>query len=212
LSDCELRAELDAEHGRGAPAGPQFGGRWSQWRVDCLVVQYRPATERDIAAIAALHADSWRRNYRGAYSDEFLDGDVLEDRRAVWSERLTQPEPVHDTVVAEHGGVIVGFVHTVLDHDPVWGALLDNLHVAHEVSRRGVGTQLMARSASAVVARGRRKSLYLLVLETNAPAQAFYEARGGQCVGSEVSEPPGGGSIIGLRYAWRDPSVLLQEP
>jgi hypothetical protein len=57
-------------------------------------VQYRPATERDIAAIAALHADSWRRNYRGAYSDEFLDRDVFEDRRAVWSERLTQPNMV----------------------------------------------------------------------------------------------------------------------
>ena len=185
---------------------------WSPVRAACLrlVVEYRPATERDIEAIAALHADSWRRNYRGAYSDEFLDGEVFADRRAVWSERLTEAEPLHDTVVAEHEGEIVGFVHTVLDHDPVWGALLDNLHVSHEVTRRGVGTQLTARSASAVVARGRRKSLYLLVLDTNTPAQAFYEARGGRCVGSEVSEPPGGGSILGLRYAWRDPSVLLR--
>jgi ribosomal protein S18 acetylase RimI-like enzyme len=185
---------------------------WSAVCAACLrlVVEYRQATERDIEVIAALHADSWRRNYRGAYSDEFLDGEVFEDRRAVWSERLTEAEPFHDTVVAQHGGVVIGFVHTVLDHDPVWGALLDNLHVSHEVTRRGVGTQLMARSASAVVARGRRKRLYLLVLETNTPAQAFYEARGGQCVGSEVSEPPGGGSILGLRYAWRDLSVLLR--
>jgi hypothetical protein len=28
-----------------------------------------------------LHADSWRRHYRGAYADAFLDGDVLADRR-----------------------------------------------------------------------------------------------------------------------------------
>ncbi|MGH3646212.1 MAG: GNAT family N-acetyltransferase [Micromonosporaceae bacterium] len=151
-------------------------------------------------------------NYRGAYSDRFLDGNVFEDRWAVWSERLREIDRSHDTVVAEDAGVIIGFAHTVLDQDPVWGALLDNLHVAHQVKRRGVGTQLMARSASAVLARGRHKSLYLLVLETNAAAQAFYEARGGRCVGSEVSEPAGGGSIVGLRYVWSDPSVLLRRP
>lgn len=173
-------------------------------------VRYRRAREQDIGPIAAIHADSWRANYRGAYSDAFLDGDVFDDRRAVWTGRLTQPDPVHDTVVAEWHGRIVGFVHTILDHDPVWGALLDNLHVAQEVKRSGVGTQLMARSAAAVIARGTHQSLYLMVLEGNAAARAFYEARGGACVGGELSEPAGGGSIVGLRYVWTDPSVLLQ--
>jgi ribosomal protein S18 acetylase RimI-like enzyme len=179
----------------------------------CLVMDYRPATERDIEAIAALHANSWRRNYRGAYADRFLDGVVFQDRWAVWSQRLEALDRSHDTVVAEDGGVIVGFVHTVLDQDATCGSLLDNLHVAHQVKRRGVGTRLMARAASAVMDRGQRKSLYLLVLETNAAARAFYDARGGRCVGSEVSEPPGGGSIVGVRYVWSDPSVLLEaEP
>ena len=182
------------------------------WTCTYVLVKYRPASEHDIEPIAAIHADSWRRNYRGAYSDAFLDGDVVHDRRAVWTERLKQPNPLHDTVVAERQGKIVGFVHTILDHDPVWGALLDNLHVAQQVKRRGVGTQLMARSAAAVMARGTRKSLYLMVLEGNASAQAFYRARGGECVGSEVSQPAGGGSIVGLRYVWTDPSVLLQAP
>jgi GNAT superfamily N-acetyltransferase len=172
-------------------------------------VEYRAAGERDIESIAAVHADSWRRNYRGAYSDAFLDGGVFDDRRAVWTERLTRPDPRHDTVVAEWDGRIVGFVHTVLDHDPVWGALLDNLHVVRAAQRRGVGTRLMARSAAAVLARGTRKRLYLMVLQGNAAAQAFYAARGGECAGSVVSEPAGGGSIVGLRYVWTDPSVLL---
>src|SRR6188768_3459087 len=43
----------------------------------------RPATAGDAGQIAALHADSWRRHYRGAYSDAFLDGDVLTDRLRV---------------------------------------------------------------------------------------------------------------------------------
>jgi ribosomal protein S18 acetylase RimI-like enzyme len=175
-------------------------------------VDVRPATERDVEAIAALHADSWRRHYRGAFSDAYLDGDVFADRRSVWSQRLTAPDPAHDTVVAVDGEALVGFAHTILDDDPEWGALLDNLHVAHHLKGTGIGTRLMAASAAAVLARGRRASLYLWVLEGNAAAQAFYGARGGRLVDREVTQPPGGGvTIVGLRYVWPDPSVLLVE-
>ena len=170
---------------------------------------FRRANARDVEAIALLHADSWRNNYRGVYPDTFLDRDVFDDRRAVWSERLTHPTSSDDTVVAERSGSIIGFVHTILDRDPELGALLDNLHVAQDIKRTGIGTQLMAHSASAVMARGTHKRLYLVVLAANAPAQAFYEARGGECVGQEVSEAPGGGSVVGLLYSWKDPSILL---
>jgi GNAT superfamily N-acetyltransferase len=172
-------------------------------------MRYRSASERDIDVLATLHAESWRMNYRGAFSDEFLDGEVFEERRAVWSDRLSHPGPDDHTVIAEEDDVIVGFVHTILDHDPIWGALLDNLHVAHHLQGSGVGTQLMARSASAVLTRGRHRALYLWVLEGNTRAQRFYEARGGVCAGREVWQPPGGGSAVGLRYVWADPSVLL---
>jgi GNAT superfamily N-acetyltransferase len=49
----------------------------------------------DAETVAMLHADSWRRFYRGAYADSFLDGDLVADRRAVWSARLaaTLAEP-----------------------------------------------------------------------------------------------------------------------
>jgi ribosomal protein S18 acetylase RimI-like enzyme len=172
-------------------------------------VQYRQATKRDIESIAIVHAESWRRNYRGAYSDAFLDGPVFEDRRAVWTERLTQANALHETIVAEQHGSIVGFVHTVLDDHPVWGALVDNLHVVPTVKRQGVGRQLMAQSAAAVLARGTNERLYLMVLQANTSAQAFYAAVGGECVGRETSEARGGGTIVGLRYVWPLPSVLL---
>jgi GNAT superfamily N-acetyltransferase len=173
-------------------------------------VDIRPATDRDVEAVAALHADSWRRHYRGAFSDAYLDGDLIADRRSVWSQRLTAPDPAHDTVVAVAGGEIVGIAHTILDDDPEWGALLDNLHVAHHAKGTGIGTRLMARSADAVLARGSDTGLYLWVLEGNTAARAFYDARGGRLVDREVTEPPGGGgTIVGLRYVWPDPSVLL---
>jgi GNAT superfamily N-acetyltransferase len=173
-------------------------------------MEYRQATARDIEAIAGLHADSWRRHYRGAYSDAFLDGDVFADRLAVWTDRLTPPRSGQCTIVAERDGCVVGFAHTVLDDDSTWGALLDNLHVVHDLKGHGVGTRLMAETARAVIGLRPSVGLYLWVLEGNRAAQAFYEARGGTCVGRGVAQPAGGGSVATLRYAWPVHSLLLE--
>jgi ribosomal protein S18 acetylase RimI-like enzyme len=175
-------------------------------------MQYRGATARDAEAVAGLHAESWRRHYRGALSDGFLDGEVFDERRDVWAERLAAPRADWCTIVAEFDGMVVGLAHTVLDDDPTWGALLDNLHVAHGLKRRGVGTVLTAMSAEAVVVRRPASGLYLWVLEQNTAAQAFYDARGGRCVERRVSGMPGGGTAPSLRYSWPDPTVLLRMP
>ena len=180
-------------------------------------VRFRVAGAADATAIAALHADSWRRHYRGVYSEDFLDGEVGEDRLRVWSARLAAAtsETVH-TVVAEDDDGLVGFTHVVFDADPEWGALLDNLHVRYASKRQGVGSELMARSGQAALDRG--AALYLWVLEQNLNARAFYEACGGACVERAPVEPPGGvpGRLTGthhkLRIAWPDPGVLLQTP
>jgi ribosomal protein S18 acetylase RimI-like enzyme len=176
-------------------------------------LQFRSASHSDAAAIAALHADSWRRHYRGAYSDAFLDGDVIADRLTVWADRLREPNPRRYTIIAEDGGGLIAFAHTAFDDDPTWGALLDNLHVAPGHKRRGVGSQLLALTARAVIERG--TGLYLWVLEQNVDAQAFYEARGASRVDRALASPPGGvasrlsGSPVKLRYAWTDPPGLL---
>jgi GNAT superfamily N-acetyltransferase len=179
-------------------------------------VRFRVSGAADATAIAALHADGWRRHYRGVYSDSFLDGDVEQDRRTVWSGRLAvaTSETAH-TVVAEDEDGLVGFTHVVFDADPEWGALLDNLHVRYASKRQGVGSELMARSGQAAFDRG--ATLYLWVLEENRNACAFYEARGGVCVERALLDPPGGapdrltGEHHKLRIAWPDPCVLLRD-
>jgi hypothetical protein len=55
-------------------------------------ITFRRAGAVDADAIADLHADSWRRHYRGAYTDEYLDGPIAEERRAVWADRLSTPD------------------------------------------------------------------------------------------------------------------------
>jgi hypothetical protein len=101
----------------------------------------RLAGPADDGAIAALHADSWRRHYRAAYSDAFLDGDVLADRLKVWTERLGRADAGSWTVLAEAADSVIGFAHVIFDDDATWGSLLDNIHVAHAppTSRRRLG-------------------------------------------------------------------------
>ncbi|MEV1155577.1 GNAT family N-acetyltransferase [Micromonospora chokoriensis] len=167
----------------------------------------------DVAGqIALLHADSWRRHYRGAYADSFLDGDVVADRRAVWAARLATPAGSH-TVVAEDDDRLVGFIHVVFDRDPRWGSLVDNLHVARDRQRTGVGTALLAQAARAVVDHATTVGLYLWVLEQNTAAQQFYRACGARHVETALVSPPGGdpsrlnGRPRKLRMAWPDATV-----
>jgi ribosomal protein S18 acetylase RimI-like enzyme len=172
-------------------------------------VRYRKATARDAEAVARVHADSWRRHYRGAYRDAYLDGDVVSDRLAVWQGRLASPRSNQHTVVADRRGEVIGFVHTVFDHDPQWGALVDNLHVRSDLKGGGIGTRLLSEAAGQLLRARPSSSLYLWVLGQNTAAQSFYEARGGTRVETEVRGPfPGGGSAVGHRYAWPDPTRL----
>jgi ribosomal protein S18 acetylase RimI-like enzyme len=174
---------------------------------------FREACVQDIAAIAALHADSWRRHYRGAYLDAFLDGEVVADRHAVWTARLAAPGADQFTVVADRSGEVVGFVHLILDADPHWGALLDNLHVAHRLKRCGIGRYLLAEAAERLARRRPDdRRFYLWVLDQNTAAQAFYAACGGTKVETTLSGPfPGGGRALGHRVAWPDAAALVRR-
>ena len=117
-------------------------------RVHNTPMELRPATDADVAddrAVARrqLEPQLPRRLFgrvprpRGARrAIERVDRDALPTRA-----------PDQRTVLAVHDGELVGFVHTVLDDDPQWGALLDNLHVRADWQRRRLGSQLVAASA-----------------------------------------------------------------
>lgn len=174
-------------------------------------LQYRRAIADDASAIAGLHADSWRRHYRGAYLDSFLDGDVDADRLAEWTDRLSRPRTDRHTVVAEIHGSVAGFAHVILDADPTWGAYLDALHVRHDLKRHGIGARLIAEGARAVAQRRPSTGLYLWVLEQNVAAQAFYAAQGGRNVERALCGPfPGGGYAFSFRYAWPNLSGVAE--
>src|SRR5689334_7066592 len=167
-------------------------------------VRIRLARSADAAPIASLHADSWRRHYRGAYADSFLDGDVTADRLAVWSARLSAPAN-NLTLVAEVEGEAAGFLHVEFDHDPRWGSLVDNLHVSHRRRRTGIGSMLLDHAAAAVAERAGGTGIHLCVLEQNEAAQSFYRARGATHVETAAVSPPGGdpARLCGTPRKWR---------
>jgi len=179
-------------------------------------LQLRAAGLPDAEQIAPLHADSWRRHYRGAYSDAYLDGDLVADRRAVWNARLREPGNTF-TIKADDDGEFVGFVHVVLDDDEQWGSLVDNLHVTAERKRSGIGTALLGDAAQKIVERATHPSMYLWVQELNTPAHAFYRAAGGTCVETTKVGMPGGvpGRLNGapnkLRIAWPDVAAIVSR-
>ena len=166
------------------------------------MIEYRSARLSDAAAIAALHARSWRESYRGAFLDAFLDGDLPAERLGVWRERLAS-QPANRLVQLALGGAeLVGFVCAYGAHDPEWGSLVDNLHVSSAAKRSGIGAALMRQAGAWLAQAYPAAGVYLWVLEMNAPARRFYERLGARDAGVSTMETHGGAVVRSCRYTW----------
>ena len=144
-------------------------------------VTLRPATPDDASAIAALFLAS-RRDALPYLPEIHTDAETY-----AWIEQVVLKE---DQVwVAESEGRIVGFAAVAGEH-------LDHLYILPGYGRRGIGDRLLAKAKE--LSPGR---LDLYAFQRNAPARAFYEARGfvavefGDGSGNEEGEPD-------VRYEW----------
>ncbi len=172
------------------------------------MTEYREAQLPDAEAVAALHARSWRENYRGSFTDAFLDGDLVGERRGVWSRRIAEPPGNQLVLLAVDGADLAGFVCAYDDHDPEWGSFIDNLHVAAAARRGGVGASLMRQAGAWLAERHPHLGLYLLVLEANASARRFYERLGARNAGVSTMETHGGAMVRSCRYTWSSAELL----
>lgn len=175
------------------------------------MIAYRPARREDADAIALLHTRSWRENYRGSLTDAFLDGELPEERLAVWRGRLEDPVESQFVQLALLGDELVGFVCAYGAEDPHWGSLIDNLHVARSAKRRGVGASLMRAAGDWLGSAHPEHPVYLWVLEANGVARRFYESLGAANAGVCVMETHGGAVVRSCRYTWPSGRALARS-
>src|SRR5688572_28656020 len=68
----------------------------------------RHATPDDAQRIATIHVEAWRAAYRGVVPDLVLQRQSVEEREAIWSQRLGTG--ASHTLVAEDLGDVVGWI------------------------------------------------------------------------------------------------------
>jgi GNAT superfamily N-acetyltransferase len=170
--------------------------------------QVRLAQATDAHALARLHTDSWRTAYRGQLSDAYLDGPIFEDRLALWTRRLKQPDPHQHIWVLTQAGEVRALACVFANHDERWGALLENLHVAPALKRQGLGQQMLQTVRSWVAQHTAHPCLHLWVLQGNLAAQRFYLAQGAQQVEEGAWQAPDGSRVGQLRLAWGHSGIM----
>jgi ribosomal protein S18 acetylase RimI-like enzyme len=169
--------------------------------LDSIVI--RPATEVDAATIAAIHAASWRDAYAHILAPKFLSGCIEADRLAVWSQRLRDCPPTQLVNVAfDPTGRAQAFVCSYCDFDPVWGSLVDNLHVLPQARGQGIGERLFRSVVSQLSERNSSVGLHLWVFEANVAGLRFYRRLGGRVVEKDNSGILAAGGKVVLRVHW----------
>lgn len=166
--------------------------------------QIRKARRRDLAAIARLHALSWRDSYRGLLSDDYLENEVDQELRRHWTEARIEPNDLVLVAEGQNGGIL-GFIAVWCRPEP----FIDNLHVTPDGRSQGVGTRLMAAAARCLLERG-KSTAFLWVFEDNRRAVAFYERLGGKRTDRTI-KPVFGNEVVQLKLEWTDLTELSDK-
>ena len=107
--------------------------------LQMATVKIRDVKPSETDVIAELHTISWMSAYRGLLSDEYLDNNLLDERRKHWTEKMTALTKKEFVLVAEQNGVLVGFVAVLDIPEAGFDVLVDNLHVLPELKGLGIG-------------------------------------------------------------------------
>jgi ribosomal protein S18 acetylase RimI-like enzyme len=157
-------------------------------------VQVRRARPGDAAAIAEVHARTWRVAYEHVFGADLLAARTPDV--ALWEGVLARGRS--DVFVADDGAV-VGFASTGESRDVDAAAELYALYVLPNGWGTGAGTALMRAGLDAMRARFSGEAV-LWVLEDNPRARRFYEREGWTVDGARKEEEWLGVPISEVRY------------
>ena len=157
-------------------------------------MQVRRARPDDAAAIAEVHARTWRVAYEHVFGAERLAARTPDV--ALWEGVLARGRS--DVHVADEEGV-VGFVSTGASRDDAAVAELYAIYVLPSAWGTGAGTALMRAGLDALRARFSGEAV-LWVLEDNPRARRFYEREHWVLDGARKEEEWLGVVIPEVRY------------
>lgn len=172
-------------------------------------MELRLAEYKDFERIAHLHAESWKRHYRGILSNSYLDEEVLDDKLLIWQTRLTNPPFNQHIVLAEEGGLLIGFACIFGNHDFERGTFIDALHVDDAYRGRGIGKQLLLKVAEWHQHYFKDSGLYLEVVSQNTSAIQFYRHIGAQECQERTWQAPGGTEVMEKVLRWSSAQALV---
>jgi len=163
----------------------------------------RPATDRDVDAIAHIHVTAWRESYGGLVPNSVLDELSVSGRAEMWRKILSEL-PRMPVFVAEREDTVVGFASGGACRGDELGQEMEvyAIYILSEAKRHGIGTKLFGAVVNEFIDKG-AKSAGLWVLKYNLPARRFYEKLGGQLAGEKVDHRPGY-DLTEVGYIWPD--------
>jgi GNAT superfamily N-acetyltransferase len=162
----------------------------------------RQATPADAAAIAHVQIEGWRTTYRKIVAEEFLDRLSHEERTHQWIEGFRRSELIAFVGVDEAMGP-VAFAASEPERTARgdYQGELYAIYILDEWRGRGIGRQLVSRTAGSLVTSGLRGML-VWVFEDN-PSRRFYESLGGTLVDKQPIEI-GKQTLTEVAYGWDD--------
>ena len=164
----------------------------------------RQAKVDDAAAMGRVHVRAWQAAYRGAMPDDFLDSLDADTRRAGWARLLESPRPGVETLVVEDDdGAVVGFAHigpSRQNAEAEGEGEVYAINLDPDAWGRGLGQRLLAAATEHLAERGYREAI-LWVLDSNARARRFYEARGCRLI--DATDGDNEEKMPDVLYEWR---------
>ena len=160
----------------------------------------RLATIEDAEKIAAIHVHSWQIAYEGIVPAQFLASLSTQERADMW----------RTAILKEHGAAVllavaqdgeVGFISfgPSRDKDGKEKAEVHAIYVLPQFWHQGIGRELLDEAERRLQDQ-HFIAISLWVLEKNARARRFYEARGFRRDASRKEETIGGLLLTELRY------------
>ncbi len=148
-----------------------------------LLLNLRPARERDVPAIQRVAREAWDATFAGLMGEAERRRMV---KRVFPTHTLCEDIGLHGSsfLVAAAGDAVVGFAELVREHS---SAEVARVAVLPAWQRRGIASALLTRGLAELAAAGVRK-VTAAVESTDEGCRRLFECRGFRAAGQEASE------------------------